>query len=69
MSADWTRRNGSLEITLDDGEVMTDPEWVRAIARTDEWSEMGLRSALADEDGAGLAFDDFIQRASHLSSL
>lgn len=62
LSADWTHRDGRLEITIEDGGVMTNPDWVKATARSSGWSETGLRSALAGDDGAGLAFDDFVSQ-------
>lgn len=62
FAARWERRNGKLVLEVDADDVLVNPDWVRAAARTTGWRHDGLADLFDATDGAGLRAQDFVDR-------
>lgn len=62
FAARWERRDGSLVLVVDADDVLVNPDWIRAAARSTGWKRESLAELFDAADGAGLRAQDFLDR-------
>lgn len=62
LAAEWRRVDDRLEIVIDADDVLVNPDWMKATARSMGWTERQLRDMLADVEGVGLPWEEFATR-------
>lgn len=62
ISAEWTRSETHLEITVDADDVLVNPDWLKGAARGAGWTEASLREVFNQTEGLGLERADFLAR-------
>ncbi|AKH99665.1 DNA/RNA helicase, superfamily I [Hoeflea sp. IMCC20628] len=62
ISAEWTRSETHLEITIDADDVLVNPDWLKGAARGAGWTEASLRDVFNQTEGLGLERADFLVR-------
>jgi len=62
FAARWERRDGSLMLEVDADDVLVNPDWIRAAARSTGWKRESLAELFDAADGAGLRAQEFLDR-------
>lgn len=62
LMGEWRREDGALIVTIETDEVLVNPDWIKAAARSSTWSEAGLKDVFSTFGVEGLARDDFLER-------
>jgi len=63
LAATWSRDEDAIELRVDVDDVLVNPEWVKATARSSTgWSREALHSVFQGEGGAGLRGQEFMAR-------
>ena len=62
LAAEWQRKDGALTVTIETDDVLVNPDWIKAAARSTSWTEAGLNQIFLTSGGAGLPRDDFLER-------
>jgi very-short-patch-repair endonuclease len=62
LAATWERGTSELIVRLGSDDVLVNPDWVKAAARTSAWSEIALREAFQPAEGTGLPREEFLLR-------
>lgn len=62
LAATWKRTDTHLEITIDNDEVLLNPDWVRDQSRATGWPRSALTEAFSSQDRVGLSGQEFVLR-------
>lgn len=62
LAAEWSRLDGTLRVTIDSDDVLVNPEWLDAAARTAGWRKSELSDIFIGADGLGLRAEEFLNR-------
>lgn len=62
ISAEWSRSETHLEITVDADDILVNPDWLKGAARGAGWTEATLRDVFSQSEGLGLDRADFLAR-------
>lgn len=62
ISAEWKRSPTHLEVTIDTDDIVVNPDWIKGVARSVNWTEAGLSEVFTQAEGLGFRRDEFIAR-------
>jgi hypothetical protein len=62
IAATWERDAGELIVRIGSDDVLVNPDWIKAAARSSAWSETALREAFTAPEGTGLPREEIRQR-------
>lgn len=63
ISGEWERNDdNTLVVTVERGDVLVNPSWLKEAARNSSWNRNDLADAFRSPDGIGLPVEDFLDR-------
>lgn len=62
LAANWKRTDTHLEITIENDEILLNPDWVRDQSRATGWPRSALTEAFSTQDRVGLSGQEFVLR-------
>ena len=62
LSGRWFRADNAIEVRIEADDVLVNPDWVQATARTTAWTRVALEDLFRGPGSAGLPSTDFLAR-------
>jgi hypothetical protein len=62
LAAEWSRTDATLRVVIEADDVLVNPDWLDAAARTAGWQKSELKDIFLPTEGIGLTADDFLSR-------